>query len=213
MRFSTSKVLALAFVVAIGSVGCGDDDGAGGTAGAGTGGSSGAGTGGSGGSGGTGGGGVTMCGGTTCAEFEPVMLPPGSEVIAGFLGDIEPVGCCIGTTTCGVTNPALLNEDACLERDVPGDIPSTECPTEMLTTPLVPIPFTGCCRPDNQCGLQVVLFGADLGVGCAEREAFGDALTGSMVSMFITSDLNFSGSTCTYAGSSMDGGTEDDAGN
>lgn len=216
MRFSLSTTLVLACALALGVVGCGDDDkpaaGSGGTGGGGTGGG---GTGG-GGTGGTGGGAPHMCGATTCDD-----LPMGVSIPIPVPGLPMPAHCCTpDDNLCGIASDGLLKAGTCLEQNAEG-VDTAMCPTEMLSFPnpldmtmSFPIPLAGCCRPDNQCGLSSVLTvpilgSLDLGTGCTERAHLADSLDTSMLGGALT----WASMGCTYTPTDLDAGTGDDAGN
>jgi len=209
MRFSLSTTLVLACALALGVVGCGDDD----KPAAGSGGSGGAGTGGGGtGGGGTGGTGGTVdmtCGAVTCEDFPET---PGGGMMLPIPIDLSPTHCCTATNACGVKNSTLLNASACLERDVVG-VDTDACPAEALGTGAFAQMFTGCCRVDGKCGLNVSLLGMGIGVGCAERAELAAGLAGSTAAGFLGGDPTWTSIDCTYVPNDMDAGTGDDAGN
>lgn len=148
-----------------GSAGMAGSSGTGGTAGAsGTGGTAGAsGTGGSAGSTGM------TCGTSTCQAYNIASI-------------VDLPACCAGTNgdKCGsdlTAAHALLAAipAVCEEQNQPGTA-DTSCPS--MTLPVVNLPVTGCCRPDNTCGLNLDL--TSLGgpsFGCADSAPFLDGGT------------------------------------
>ena len=88
---------------------------------------------------------------------------------------VMPKGCCTDDGKCGVTETTLAPGGLCFVQNQPGD-KDGQCPDEVLTldaTTMIPIP--GCCKPTNECGLEL----APLGIGCAERGLLVGLLTSS----------------------------------
>lgn len=102
-----------------------------------------------------------MCGSSTCPAFAP--NPPGV---------FAPEHCCTETSACGVSNAGVFHADVCLERDAPGEW-NAACPDEQVGMGGLAFSLRGCCRPDQQCGLELQLGGYDMGTGCAERSTLG----------------------------------------
>ena len=135
--------------------------------------------------------------------LEDLNLPPD---LLGELVGITPEGCCVGEMgdVCGVTERMMLLPDGkCLEQAQVGkDDP--DCPDEVTVIDGVDVPFKGCCKPDNTCGVDLT----PIGVGCLERTLAAEVernITGP-------SDAGtYEALSCNYTGL-MDGGAESDAG-
>jgi hypothetical protein len=133
-------------------------------------------------------------------------LPPD---LLGELVGITPEGCCVGDDgdVCGVTEPMeLLKDGTCLEQAQVGK-PDPECPDEKTEIDGVDVPFNGCCKPDNTCGVNL----DPIGIGCLERTV------AYMIEMNVTGPVDgavpYAAMSCNYSGEmdggSNDGGTED----
>ena len=86
---------------------------------------------------------------------------------------VQPTPCCTAEGACGVTEPSLLGGGDCFALDQPG-VQDGQCPDEALEVVSgVSIPVPGCCKPTNECGLDL----NPLGVGCAERGAVIELVT------------------------------------
>lgn len=91
------------------------------------------------------------------------MLGPLPIDLAGEV--VMPQGCCTKDDKCGASVPMLTPTGECFEQNQVGD-QDGQCPDEVLTIDAnTKIPIPGCCKPSNECGLDL----SPLGVGCGER--------------------------------------------
>lgn len=132
------------------------------------------------------------------------MLGPLPIDLAGTL--VMPQGCCTDDGKCGASVPMFGPPDTCLEQHQPGD-QDGQCPDEVLTLDAdTKIPLPGCCKPSNECGLDL----GPLGLGCGERGFLISLVPGVGGSL---PDGGLQGSLpCNYGHPGDDGGS-DDAGN
>jgi hypothetical protein len=87
---------------------------------------------------------------------------------------VRPKGCCTEDNKCGVTEGTVAPGGTCFEQNQPGD-KDGQCPDEVLTIDMnTMIPIPGCCKPTNECGLEL----APLGIGCVERKEIISLLPG-----------------------------------
>ena len=117
-----------------------------------------------------------VCANVTCPAL-PSDVPANTQV------------CCTADQRCGVAYTLVFGA-GCIERDEPGK-PDAACPDQnSIFSPLFP-PLTGCCRPDNKCGLN-----AATGGGCTERSAAWAAMVDGFGDFFFTGP--FASMSCTY---------------
>jgi cysteine-rich repeat protein len=90
-----------------------------------------------------------VCGNVQCDPL-PSNAPSGTQM------------CCTTAQTCGVAYPYLFGA-GCMERSQPG-VNGNGCRNEIGRFFFWPPTLSGCCRPDNRCGLT-----AAVGAGCVER--------------------------------------------
>jgi hypothetical protein len=118
---------------------------------------------------------------------------------------VMPQGCCTEDDKCGVSVPMVTPTGVCFEQNQPGD-QDGQCRDELLTldaTTMIPIP--GCCKPNNECGLDL----SPLGLGCGERGMLIGLISGSGGAV----DANIPGSLpCNYGNPGGDDGGTDDGG-
>lgn len=132
------------------------------------------------------------------------MLGPLPIDLAGSV--VMPQGCCTQDDKCGASVPMLTPAGECFEQNQAGD-QDGQCPDEVLTIDAnTKIPIPGCCKPTNECGLDL----SPLGVGCGERGVLIGLISGSGGNL---PDGGLEGSLpCSYGNAGNDGGS-DDAGN
>lgn len=135
------------------------------------------------------------------------MLGPIPIDLAGTV--VVPKGCCTDDVTCGVTVPMLTPGDICFEQNQLGD-KDGQCPDEVLTIGTdTKIPIPGCCKPTNECGLDLT----PLGLGCGERGVLIGLVTSSVGGRLPDGGLQGS-LPCSYGNPARhDDGGSDDAGN
>jgi hypothetical protein len=155
-----------------------------------------------------------MCGTTKCDPPE-IAVPDGGLMFGGMtvspaliaMFGVGPENCCAGAKQdiCGVTQSMLIMDGTCLERTQAGRTSKeTECPGSTTSIMGFDLPLTGCCRPDNKCGIDLGI----LGVGCLERtEAGRIGMMGASMTDAALPDL--SAKSCVYAPATGDGGSDD----
>jgi len=174
--------------------------GAGGAAG-GAGGAMGGAGGAAGGAGGSAGASTMTCGTASC-----------SGVPVPFLGELAP--CCPPNTTdkCGLDVSQLVQKQACVEKNQPGDL-NSQCPDNQIQGGGgVSITLQGCCKPDtNTCGyLMNNIASFNIGLGCVDPTSVGFTPDGGVKSC--TPGGGGSGGTGGTGGAGGAGGAPADAG-
>jgi hypothetical protein len=118
---------------------------------------------------------VTLqCGGNECmapqlgGQLGGLLSAAGGAGGGGQLDAVAPEVCCAGEAEdkCGAKS-ALLAGDTCFEQGQVGRAAAPTCPNLPIPLPIDLIKFElkGCCKPSNECGLDL----SELGVGCMER--------------------------------------------